>query len=174
MAVAVVAVLVLAGAVVRASLGSDAAVGRRTTVERAASTASTASAGSTNLVGGWARVLERLDRRRSAAWRAGDPHRLDTVFSAGSPPLRHDRALLRAYGDRGLALSRARLSYLRVRLVRRHPGRATLATVDRLDTVQVARGSAATLALPLDQPTRHRIVLVRTPQGWRIVAVHRY
>jgi hypothetical protein len=170
-ALAVVAVLVLAGAVVATSLRSHPAATARTSVSPRATAPRRSPAAPSER---WAGVLRRLDARRSAAWRAGDPRRLAAVFAQGSSPLRRDRALLREYVHRRLGVSRATVSYLRVRLVGRSPGRVTLATVDQLDAVEVDRASAATVMLPADQPSRHRIVLVAAAAGWRIAAVRTY
>ena len=48
------------------------------------------------------RVLHDWDARRSAAWAAGDPAALRSLYVAGSRTGRADRAALAAYAERGL------------------------------------------------------------------------
>jgi hypothetical protein len=118
----------------------------------------------------WRRVLDRLDGLRSRAWRRGDPDDLSEVNVAGSAALRADRAMLAAYWSRGLRL-RARLDFLRVRLVERRPDEATLDVVDRLRPAAATSVSGAVVDLPADQATAHTIVLRRVGGRWLIADV---
>src|SRR5436309_3236122 len=52
----------------------------------------------------WVRVLDRLAARRSAAWVAGDPAALATVFAPDSQELAEDRRTLAGYLARGMVV----------------------------------------------------------------------
>jgi hypothetical protein len=128
----------------------------------------------------WRRVLARLDRARERAWREGRPELLRSVWSSTSTGLTADRAMLRAWTRRDLAVAGVSLVFERVTAVDRTRRRVVLHTVDHLGPLAAVRrtgpsdsaGAVATerasRELPQDRPTRHRLTLVRTPDGWRI------
>jgi hypothetical protein len=118
----------------------------------------------------WLRVLDRIGGLRARAWRTSDPAALSQVYVAPSSALRADRAMLSAYSARDLRL-RARLDFLRVLLIDRRPGEATLAVVDRLRSVAAKSATGAVAELPDDQPTAHTIVLRRVGGRWLIADV---
>jgi hypothetical protein len=118
----------------------------------------------------WVTVLDRLDRRRERAYALGDPHRLRSVYVAGSPVLRHDLELLRAYRERGVRLTGVRLRVLDAREMGRDGPYVRLRVIDRLDrpTAHTEHGS---VRMPRDQATARVIVLRDVAEGWRIAAV---
>jgi hypothetical protein len=119
----------------------------------------------------WVRVLAGIDRRRGAAWRAGDPGALRTVFVSGSVELAADRRMLRGYVERGLHVDGVRMAFVVVDVYRWRPGRVSLLVIDRLGAAVARDGGGVAQPLPRDQPTRHRIVLQRVGSQWRIAAV---
>jgi len=120
----------------------------------------------------WAGVLTRLDRRRALAYVSADPRSLRSVYAPASTVLRRDRAMLRAYSERGISLSGVRLDLLAVHLIDRGSRWVRLRVVDRLRR-PTAHAPRATMLLPQDQPTRWLIGLRRNADGWRIANVHR-
>lgn len=118
--------------------------------------------------GPWAQTLDELDQRRNHAFVHGDPDGLSAVYAPQTPVLAADRRTLRAYRMRGLEIDRVRMHLLRVTVLSRRPGHVRLRVVDCLRPTRVREPAGHWRALPRDGPTRRRIVLVRTPQGWRI------
>jgi hypothetical protein len=118
----------------------------------------------------WTAILARLDRRRERAYAANDPAGLRAVYVAGSTVLRHDLAILRAYGERGARLTGVRLRLLDVALLDRSGSYARLRVVDRLDR-PVAHTAQGSVRLPRDRATERLIVLRDAADGWRIEAV---
>lgn len=120
----------------------------------------------------WAAVLGELLAPRAAAWRLGEPRLLRSVYVAGSDALARDQRMLGAYLDRGLRVDGVRMRLVVVMMQRQAPDRASLFVVDELARAVAhdVRGDA--LPLPHDLPTRHRIELVMTDDGWRIAAIH--
>lgn len=115
-------------------------------------------------------VLQRLLRKRAAAYARGDPAALRDVFVSGSSVLRRDQALMRAWSRRGLTVRGAVVLVRSVHVLDAPGGRVVLRTIDRLGPVH-AVGVGRFMALPRDRLSRHRIVLVRRDVGWRIAAV---
>lgn len=119
----------------------------------------------------WGDVLERLDRRRERAWRLGDVHLLQGVFTSGSPAFSRDATMLRGYLRRGLRVDRVSLQLHSVLVVDVGHGLARLDVVDQLGPAVARDGVGHRVALPADQPTRQLLRLRRTAQGWRISGV---
>lgn len=113
-------------------------------------------------------VLHAWDERRAAAWAAGDPAGLRSLYTAGSVAGRHDAAMLRAWTDRGLRVRGLRMQLLRVEVRTRTPGRLVVGVTDR-----VAGGVAVPgrVALPRDAPTRHVVTMRRVAGEWRVSSV---
>ena len=112
-------------------------------------------------------LLHAWDQRRAAAYASGEPAALRPLYVPGSPAGRADRALLRAYDDRGLRVVGLRTQVLAVE-VRRGTDRAwTLRVTDRL-VGGVAVGRGERVALPRDRPSTWRIRLVRHDGAWRV------
>lgn len=116
-------------------------------------------------------MLERLNDKRHTAWLRGDPRLLGEVYLPRSRALALDREVMRDYLSRGLRVHGVRLHFGRVILVARSPGLVFLRVVDRLDAMTAIASDGRDLPLPLDQPTRHRIVLRPLHGSWRIAAV---
>lgn len=121
--------------------------------------------------GPWKRLLTRLDRWRTAAWREGDADLLTHVYMASSDVLNADRRMLDRYRDRGLTVRGVRLIFGQVAVVERTRQRVVLDVIDQLDSMRAAEKAGSTFPLPRDQPSRHRIALRRGSTGWLIAAV---
>lgn len=117
----------------------------------------------------WLTVLERLDRIRERAWKLGRVGLLRRVWTRTSSGLDTDRRMLRAWSGRGFRVVGVSMTFERVRVLRHQTGTVVLRCVDWLGPVVAAPGSR----LPTDRPTRHRITLVRTAEGWRLSQVRR-
>ena len=115
-------------------------------------------------------VLQQLLRARAVAYARGDAAALSNVFVRGSSVLRRDQALLRAWSRRGLAVRGAVVRVRSVHTLDARPGRLVVRTVDRLGPVRAAWGDRF-VRLPRDRLSRHRIVLLRGAERWRIAAV---
>ena len=112
-------------------------------------------------------VLQRLLRHRAAAYALGDAAALSDVFVRGSSVLRRDQALLRAWSRRSLTVRGAVVLVRAVHVLDARAGRVVVRSVDRLGPVAAVWGDRA-VALPRDRLSRHRIVLVRRDDAWRI------
>ncbi|MFC6149243.1 MULTISPECIES: hypothetical protein [Mumia] len=135
--------------------------------------AAIAVAGATTQSADWMDRLDVLDDSRSAAFVRADPSLLDDVYAAGGRLRDDDAAMIRQYAARGLEIEDVRFDVLRFGVLQASERRAVLRVVDRMRPVRVRRAGGAWRALPSDRPTERRIVLVRTPLGWRISAVER-
>ncbi|MBA2455699.1 MAG: hypothetical protein H0V48_04050 [Nocardioidaceae bacterium] len=153
------------GAVPSASPAQQAAAGAAVSSARSAPTARPTSH--------WADVLQRLDRRRAIAYASAAPRSLSGVYAPGSTALRRDRCMLRAYQERGIALSRVRLDLRAVHLRARHGREVRLRVVDQLRRPIAHIPGGAAMLLPQDQPTQRVIVLRRHADTWRIASVQR-
>jgi hypothetical protein len=121
---------------------------------------------------GWRSVLAALDARRASAFAVVSPGRLATVYAAGSPALRRDRARLADLAAAGLHVERLRLRPRSVRLVTRSSARVVLDVVDALDPydVRTARGALVD-ARPGRGAGTWRVTLVLEGSGWRVYDV---
>jgi hypothetical protein len=118
----------------------------------------------------WRHVLTRLSSIRALAWRRGSVRLLERIYVAGAAELRIDERMLHRYAVRGLRVRGAELVFGSLRVTSRNQRTARLTVVDQLRrAVAVGRGGAR-LRLPSDLPSRHRIVLAKTAQGWRIAS----
>jgi hypothetical protein len=116
----------------------------------------------------WAGVLGELDHARAVAFAAGDTTLLDRVYVRRSAGAETDAAAIRAYAKRGARVTGADLRLLSCRVESSSKRQATLVVVDQLTTAEVVWADGSSRLLPRDLPTRHRVTLVRTPDGWRI------
>jgi len=115
-------------------------------------------------------VLRAWDRRRAAAWAAGDPAALRALYVPGSRTGRRDLAMLAAYGQRGLRVTAMRRQVLALRVRWNGPAALTLVVTDRLAEARVAGGTRA--VLPRSRPSTRRIVLRHTSAGWCVGEVY--
>jgi hypothetical protein len=113
-------------------------------------------------------VLHGWDDRRAAAWAAGDPSALRSLYVPGSATGRADTAMLRRWHQRGLRVEGMRMQVLDIEVRRATVGRLDLVVTDRL-TGAVAVGPGVRRSLPRDGVTTRRIVLARESGVWRVV-----
>lgn len=116
------------------------------------------------------RVLRAWDDRRADAWARGEPSALTPLYVPGSRTGRVDRAMLRAYAERGLRVTGLRMQLLSVDVLSAEPSALRLLVTDRLASA-VAGGHGPTLVLPRDQPSTRLVSLRRWSGSWRVVRV---
>jgi hypothetical protein len=116
---------------------------------------------------GPAGILAGWDRRRAAAWGAGDVEALEGLYADGSRTGAADARLLRHYRDRGLTVRGMATQVLALDVVDRTPSRLVLVVTDRVVGAE-AVGGASPVALPADRASTRRIVLVREDGAWLV------
>ncbi|MCR6032907.1 hypothetical protein GGQ22_15890 [Nocardioides sp. zg-579] len=115
-------------------------------------------------------VLADWDRRRSAAWAAGDVDALDRLYVPGSAAGRKDRAMLERWTGRGLVVEDLRLALISVEVVAAATHRLVLRVTDRVAAGR-AVGRGVDVRLPEDGPTTRRVTLVRAAGEWLVAEV---
>jgi hypothetical protein len=115
-------------------------------------------------------LLRAWDVRRAEAWARGDPRRLRALYTPGSVAGRHDRAMLRAWAARGLAVRDLRTQLLAVRVLRHTRSTWTLRVTDRL-AGGTAVGRGPDRPLPRDEATTRTVLLRRLGGHWRVASV---
>ena len=115
--------------------------------------------------------LRAWDRARGAAWRDGDVRALRRLYTPGSPAGRTDRAMLRAYGERGLRVTGLRMQVASADVRRADAARIVMLVTDRLAGTAVATGTSGVHPLPRDRWSSRRVVLVRVGERWRVARV---
>ncbi|MFN8194141.1 MAG: hypothetical protein U0R80_07650 [Nocardioidaceae bacterium] len=115
-------------------------------------------------------VLRGWDRRRSAAWAAGDPAALRRLYTRGSAAGERDVRLLERYLDRGLRVRGMGVQVLAVDVRRSDGDVLGLVVTDRL-VGAVATGRGLRVRLPEDEPSRHLVTLRRSGSQWRVSEV---
>jgi hypothetical protein len=117
-------------------------------------------------------VLASLDARRASAFAAVSPGQLTTVYAAGSPALRRDRARLTDLAAAGLHVDKLRMRPRSVRVVISSSTRVVLDVVDALAAYDVrsARG-ALVETRPGRGAANWRVTLVREGRSWRVYDV---
>jgi len=118
-----------------------------------------------------AALLHGLDGVRAEAFRTGDASVLKSVYPERSELLEADTRLLRTYTDRGMTLRGGRIELLATDVVRHDRSEVVLDVVERLGPTRVVLDGGGTRVLPRDLPSRRRVTLRDTAEGWRIVAV---
>jgi hypothetical protein len=118
----------------------------------------------------WASRLAALDRVRAEAFATADAGRLDDVYARGSGALRADAATIASYARRDGRVVGAELRVLSCHVVQASDDRVRLDVVDQLGAARVVWGDGTSSDLPRDQPTRRRVTVVRTSDGWRIAS----
>jgi hypothetical protein len=116
----------------------------------------------------WAVRLAELDRTRAVAFERADTARLNDVYVDGSRGRRADAETIGAYARRGGRVVGAELMILQCRVVRSSPDRVKLDVVDQLGAAHVSWNDGTTTELPRDLPSRRELIVVHTPNGWRI------
>jgi hypothetical protein len=115
-------------------------------------------------------VLRTWDAQRAEAWSRGDPRLLAALYTRGSVAGRHDVAMVRAWGARGLVVRGLRTQLLAVQELAHTGSTWTLRVTDRL-VGGTAVGPGVRRPLPRDGATT-RIVRLRLVDGaWRVASV---
>jgi hypothetical protein len=115
-------------------------------------------------------LLRAWDARRAQAWARGDPRLLRALYTPGSVAGRHDRAMLRAWAQRGLVVRQLRTQFLAVRELAHRPSAWTLLVTDRL-AGGVAVGAGVRRPLPRDRASTRTVRLRRVHGVWRVASV---
>ena len=112
-------------------------------------------------------VLREWDRRRAAAWAAGDVRALAALYTRSSTAGRRDVAMLGSYRSRGLRVRGMSRQLLAVRVLRSEPGLLRVRVTDRLVGAVVVRAGAAR-ELPRDAASTLVMTLRRVAGHWRM------
>lgn len=115
-------------------------------------------------------LLRTWDARRARAWARGDPRLLRALYTPGSVAGRRDRAMLRAWAERGVVVRGLCTQLLSVRELSHHRSARTLLVTDRL-IGGVAVGAGVRRPLPQDRATTRTIRLRRWDGEWRVAWV---
>lgn len=120
----------------------------------------------------WTQVVDALDRSRGAAFAQADAGRLLDVYAPASPLLSSDQLAVAALGRAGRTADGVEHEVSSLAPVRVGADRAELQVVEALGSwaVRDARGQVVARA-PAGAPRTVRMVLTRTPQGWRVLDV---
>lgn len=120
-------------------------------------------------------VLRGWDRRRAAAYSAGDARQLRRLYAPGSRAGARDVAVLQQYVARGLVVKGMTVQVLRVRLLSATPRLLRIRVTDRMagGTV-VARGSdSPRVQLPTGPAVVRVVTLVDRGPRWVVRGVRR-
>ena len=115
-------------------------------------------------------LLHAWDRRRAAAWAAGDANALRSLYVEGAAAGARDLAMLRSWSERGLTVAPLEVQVLAGRVVARGRGRVTFVVTERLARAE-ARAGSDTWPLPRGQAVTRRVTLWRVGGRWRVVSV---
>ncbi len=125
----------------------------------------------------WRAVVADLYQRRAAAFAAGSPDGLDDVYTAGSPLRAADEEHARSLAEAGEVLRGFAPTVVAVTAVADGDDRVEMDLVDRWSGYDVVPAGApdgpAVRTAPGRPETAVRMVLLRTPQGWRIERAQR-
>jgi hypothetical protein len=119
-------------------------------------------------------VLQDWDRRRAAAWAAGDVAVLRSLYVARSVAGRRDVAMLRRWQARGLTVAALEVQVLAGSVLARTPRRITVEVTERLARAS-ASGSAdgRRWSLPRGAVATRRVTLWRVGDRWRVARAWR-
>jgi hypothetical protein len=118
----------------------------------------------------WRAVLSGLDALRARAYADLRPGLLRRVYTPRSRVLRHDRALLRRYQQRGLRVVGLRIRVLGLREDTRRDGRVVLRVRDQVASGTLV-GATGRRRLPGDAADARAITLRESDGRWLISAV---
>lgn len=115
-------------------------------------------------------LLHAWDRRRAAAWAAGDADALRSLYVEGAAAGARDLAMLRSWSQRGLTVAPLEVQVLAGRVVARGSGRVTFVVTERLARA-AARAGSDTWLLPSGQVVTRRVTMWRVNGQWRVASV---
>ncbi|CAA9244247.1 MAG: hypothetical protein AVDCRST_MAG52-1823 [uncultured Blastococcus sp.] len=128
-------------------------------------------------VQGWRAVVTELYDRRAAAFVAGSPAGLADVYAEGSPLRAADEEHARSLAAAGEALRGFAPTVVAVTAAAAEPGRVEMDLVDRWAGYEVVAAAdpegPAVRSVPGRAEATVRMVLMRTPAGWRIQSAQR-
>ncbi|HET8616208.1 MAG TPA: serine/threonine-protein kinase [Actinomycetales bacterium] len=114
-------------------------------------------------------VVQRLTAARGRAFAAADPAAVDAVTSSGSSAERLARADVDQLRRAGLRYRGLELTVRSVDVRQATPGRLVVDVVTDVSAYDVVDGhDVVTRRVPAQPRTASRLVLVSTPQGWRV------
>lgn len=114
-------------------------------------------------------VLRHWDAARARAWTTSDPVALARLYTPGSVAGRRDVAMLRAWRERGVRVTRLTTQVLRVRVVRAEERRLVVEVTDRVAEVRTVGLGDTTL--PQDRASTRRVFFARSDGRWLVAAV---
>lgn len=117
-------------------------------------------------------VLRGWDRRRAAAWAAGDVRRLRSLYVPRSAAADADAARMERWLDRDLRVRNLTTQLLHAQVLTDRPEHIVLSVMDRIARGVVA-GAAEPLRLPGDGASTWRITLRRVDGEWLVASVSR-
>jgi hypothetical protein len=115
-------------------------------------------------------VLRQWDAQRAEAWARGDQRQLAALYTPGSVAGRRDRAMLRAWTRRGLAVRDLRTQLLAVHELAHRRSTWRLQVTDRL-VGGLAVGPGVWRPLPRDGATTRTVRLRLVDGAWRVASV---
>jgi hypothetical protein len=121
----------------------------------------------------WRAVVTELYDRRATAFGTAAVGVLDDVYAAGSAPLAADRQYVAALADAGQSLRGFTPTVGEVTAVDDEGDTVELTLVDRWPDYEVVEAGAAVREVAGRPASEVRMVVVRTPEGWRISSAER-
>jgi hypothetical protein len=116
-------------------------------------------------------VLQAWDRRREAAWAAGDVAALRRLYVARSVAGERDVAMLRRWRARGLTVAALDVQVLSGEVLARRPGRLTVEVTERLARASATAAGGARWWLPRGGVATRRVTLWWVEGRWRVARV---
>jgi len=113
-------------------------------------------------------VLRRWDARRARAYARGDVAALARLYVPGSRTGAADRAVLQGYVERGVRVIGMRSQVLGAEVRRESEDRIVVLVTDLVVGARAVGRDPAGWALPRDNPSTSRVVLVRQGGGWLV------
>lgn len=115
-------------------------------------------------------VLRAWDARRAAAWAAGEPAALRSLYTRGSSAGAADARLLRRWSDAGWRVERLTTQLLSLRVQQASDDRLDLRLVDRVAGGQIVSEAGLERPLPATRPVTRRLLLRLVGGEWRVSA----
>ncbi|WP_121250856.1 hypothetical protein [Nocardioides ferulae] len=116
-------------------------------------------------------VLRAWDQRRARAWAAGDPRRLVSLYLPRSRAGARDRAMLRAWRARGVAVTGLRTQLLAAQVLVERRRRFVVQVTERVAGATARLGSGREVRLPVSVPVQRVVELRRRDGRWRVASV---